>query len=95
VARRRLPSDAKILDVGSAIGHTLKRMKDVGFANVFGVEMSEEMISKSFPDATIIRSSKFPSEYAPFDMVTANWTLHFILEGRDQYLRDIYAGLKP
>lgn len=95
IAKKRLRPDSKILDVGSATGYTLQRFAEAGFSNLFGVEASEGMISKSFQGAKLVHSSRFPKESAPFDMVTANWTLHFVLDERAEYVRDVYDGLVP
>ncbi len=84
---------AKLIDVGSAKGRTLSRFYEAGFQNVHGVESSKDMIAASaFPDR-IICSDRFPLQLAPFDMVIANWTLHFI-PTREQYIQDIFKGLQ-
>jgi len=52
------------------------------------------MLSRSFDKATLIESNHFPVEQAPFDIVIANWVLHFIKE-REAYLADIKRSLGP
>ncbi|WP_353572071.1 class I SAM-dependent methyltransferase [Candidatus Albibeggiatoa sp. nov. BB20] len=84
----------KIIDVGSALGETLKQLHQQGYENIYGVECSADMLAKSFDKATLIHSEQFPEQYAPFDYVINNWTLHFIPE-RVAYLAAIKRSLAP
>ena len=84
----------KIIDVGSATGNTLHRLYDAGFRNLYGVDASEDMLSRSFDKATLIHSETFPKDHGPFDVIIANWVLHFIRR-REEYLKDIAASLNP
>lgn len=84
----------KIIDVGSATGETLKQLYDTGYKKIYGVEASAAMLTQSFDQATLIHSEKFPEQYAPFDYVLNNWTLHFIAE-RTEYLAAIKRSLAP
>jgi len=84
--------DPKIIDVGSAIGTTLKRLYDEGYRNLYGVDNSREMLNRSFEKATLLHAEFFPMEYAPFDVIIANWVLHFIHQ-RKAYLQAIKAAL--
>ena len=52
------------------------------------------MLARSFDQATLIQSERFPAEYGPFDVVIANWVLHFIKD-REQYLVSIKKSLTP
>lgn len=82
--------DIKVIDVGSALGHTIECFLNAGFSDVKGVEKSAEMISKSkFSDRTIL-SEHFPNER--FHAVIANWTIHFILD-KQNYLKNIHNNL--
>lgn len=81
-----------IIDVGSAIGTTLHALYEAGFRDLYGVDSAAEMLARSFDKATLIQSDRFPVEKGPFDVVIANWVLHFIPE-REQYLRDIKQSL--
>jgi 2-polyprenyl-3-methyl-5-hydroxy-6-metoxy-1,4-benzoquinol methylase len=83
--------DVSIIDVGSALGHTLHCLKNKGFDNVKGIEASLAMIEKSRYADLIIHSRLFPNE--KYNVVLAHWTLHFIKE-REKYLRDIYHSLE-
>jgi len=92
---RRLDIPApKIIDVGSAIGTTLYELHEAGFTNLYGVESSQDMLARSFDKARLIHSEQFPVKYAPFDVVIANWVLHFIPD-RQQYIETIVQSLSP
>ena len=93
IQRLAIP-DPKIIDVGSAIGTTLHALHEAGYNNLFGVDSSAEMLARSFAKATLIASDQFPVQSGPFDVVIANWVLHFIDE-REQYLKDIKQSLSP
>lgn len=82
----------KIIDVGSATGATLHALYEAGFKNLYGVDSSAEMLARSFDKATLIESERFPAEHGPFDVVIANWVLHFIHD-RDKYLDTIKRTL--
>lgn len=82
----------KIIDVGSALGETLKQLYQIGYTNLYGVEASADMLDNSFDKATLIHSKNFPEQHAPFDYVINNWTLHFIHE-RIEYLKAIKRSL--
>lgn len=86
--------DARILEVGSARGMTLKRLIAAGFANTYGVESSPHMIAASAHADHVILSDRFPAGAGSFDMVLANWTLHFISE-RAAYMQAIFDHLNP
>ena len=82
----------KIIDVGSATGYTMARFRDAGFSQMYGVDDSPAMLRKSRVQEHLILSKAFPKDRGPYDMVLANWTLHFIRE-RKAYLQDIYDAL--
>lgn len=88
-------TNPKIIDVGCAIGRTLQRFYDEGYHNLVGVDNSGAMLKKiSVPGVTLSESDNFPTELAPFDIVIANWTLHFI-DSREEYIEDITNSLTP
>ena len=97
IAKLFLSKDEKIIDIGCALGETLKRLSESGFNNLYGADNSSSMLEKAYqPDGqkiNYIESESFPSQEGKFQLVTANWTLHFIKE-REAYLRDIYNGLE-
>jgi len=91
IIENKYTKNASIIDVGSALGHTLQCLVNKGFSNISGVESSLAMIEKSNHKQLVIHSRYFPSN--SYDVVLAHWTLHFIKE-REKYLRDIFDNLK-
>ena len=90
IANQRHDKDSTIVDVGSALGHTIDKFNKVGYSDVYGVESSKAMRDNSKYPTFVILSDKFPRWKA--EMVMANWTLHFVDE-RKQYIQDIYEAL--
>lgn len=87
----------RIIDIGCATGETLIRLKKAGYENLVGVDNSQAMLdiaAKRITNAKLIYNEDFPTDEEKFDVVIANWTLHFINK-RQQYLQDIYQHLKP
>jgi len=83
--------DLSVIDVGSALGFTMKKFIDAGYVNVHGVDNSPAMKESSlYPDLVEI-SNTFPKKL--WNVVLANWTLHFI-EERKKYLQDIYDSME-
>jgi SAM-dependent methyltransferase len=89
-AKKTLCSTDLIIDVGSALGFTIKKFKDAGFTNVVGVDNSPAMIAKSLYSELITCSSVLPNNV--YKLVLINWTLHFILD-KQKYLHTIYESL--
>jgi len=93
VAKRSGVLNPKIIDVGCATGATLQRFYDAGYRDLVGVDNSSAMLKKVIvPDVTVVDSNSFPKDLGPFDIVTANWTLHFI-DDREEYIEDISDSL--
>jgi SAM-dependent methyltransferase len=92
IAKRKCNEESTIVDIGSALGHTIQKFNNAGYKHVFGVESSQAMINTSKQQAYIKLSDTFPSEWHP-DFVMANWTLHFVNE-RKQYIQDVYNALQ-
>ena len=92
IAKRKCNEESTIVDIGSALGHTIQKFNNAGYKHVFGVESSQAMINNSKQQAYIKLSDTFPSEWHP-DFVMANWTLHFVNE-RKQYIQDVYNALQ-
>jgi trans-aconitate methyltransferase len=78
------------MEVGSALGHTLDNLYSNGFNNFCGVECSTAMIDQSKYKDKIIQSFEFP--VGSYDVVMANWTVHFIKE-KEKYLTSIFDSL--
>lgn len=94
IAERAFPDrqETRIIDVGSALGHTLKAFRAAGYRQVYGVDSSQAMLERSIVTEGLVHSTEFPSELAPFHLVVANWTLHFVKQ-RKRYLRRIAESL--
>jgi tRNA (cmo5U34)-methyltransferase len=83
----------KIIDVGCAVGETLKRLHNNGFNNLYGVDSSQSMLNECPTNiATFYCSNQLPA--GPYDIILMNWTLHFVKE-KLEYLKQIYANLNP
>jgi ubiquinone/menaquinone biosynthesis C-methylase UbiE len=89
VCQQLLPVDAKIVDVGCAIGETLRKLHLHGFINLYGVDSSQEMLNHCDNQiAQLACQTTWPKHWGYFDAVICNWTLHFI-ENKDSYLTEI------
>jgi SAM-dependent methyltransferase len=88
------PGD-KIAEIGCATGYTLQRLEAAGFRNLVGVDASDAMLQACVSrHSRLVHSESFPRQEAPFRLVLANWTLHFVPpESREAYLADVRAGL--
>lgn len=92
IAKRKIHVNETIVDVGSALGHTMSKFIHAGFLETFGVESSQAMIDNSlFPDNVTLSDTWPQGWYTNF--VMANWTLHFVNE-RKQYIQNIYDSLE-
>jgi tRNA (cmo5U34)-methyltransferase len=93
LCRKFLTDSDKIIDVGCAIGETIKCLYMNGFTNLVGVDSSEPMLEKAkkFEIAEWLLSDEFPSQHH-YSAVICNWTLHFIKD-KESYLSDIYSSL--
>ena len=87
---------ARIIDVGCAIGETIKKLHEGGFHNLVGVDSSLAMLeqAKLLTSATWVNNNNFPLAQGPYNAVLCNWTMHFIKD-KITYLQDIYTGLVP
>lgn len=80
----------KIIDVGSALGHTMQLYSDAGYTEVYGVDNSPQMIERSMMKDKVILSDQFPD--GDWNVVLCNWTLHFIRE-KEEYLQSIFNNM--
>lgn len=80
-----LDKQSKIIDVGCATGHTLKKLHAQGFKNLHGVDNSRHMIDLAPKDiATYIIDDKFPK--GMYDIILCNWTLHFVKDKKEHLI---------
>jgi SAM-dependent methyltransferase len=91
IAKRKLQHDDLIVDIGSALGHTIDKFISSGFNCTMGIESSQSMRSVSKYPERVIHNDRFPNNIT-YRMAMANWTLHFIIE-REQYIQDVYDNL--
>lgn len=84
--------NARVIDIGSATGYTMRRFLEAGFTDVWGVDNSSAMLAQSCVQLNLIHSDTFPADRGPYDLALANWTLHFIHE-RAAYIKKIYDAL--
>ena len=92
IADRRIDKGNPVVDVGSALGHTLDVFSANGYTNLYGVESSPAMIEASTFKNRIFCTDQFPD--AVFRFVMINWTLHFIIE-KARYLQSVYDHMIP
>lgn len=85
--------DIRIIDVGSALGASMHEFISRGYDQTFGIDNSADMISSSrYPDRVTL-CDQFVTA-GSWDVVLANWTLHFI-EHRQEYLANIFDAMNP
>ena len=86
--------NSRIIDVGSATGETIRKLFNLGFRNLVGVDPRSNMIDKvkDLPIAHWIHSNEFPINDGPYSAVCCNWFLHSITN-KVLYLNNIYRGL--
>ncbi len=88
-----LESNSPILEIGCAIGETVKLLSKSGFTNIHAVDNSQSMLDQCPSGlATYYCSSAVPDVDFKFDAVLCNWTLHFIKQ-KVEYLTDIYNSM--
>lgn len=91
-------TNAKILEIGCATGNTLAYLISQGFSHLIGCDSSPAMLDQAHQQLKefqipLIETAHFPIQYAPFEVIMCNWTMHFIKE-REQYIQAVFEGLK-
>lgn len=95
LCEQRLKKDSNILEVGCAIGETIKKLHKKGFKNIHAVDNSPDMLNCCPRNhAKYYCSSSFPTHDIKFNAVLCNWTLHF-MDNKIEYLQQIYNSLLP
>lgn len=95
LCEQKLKKDSNILEVGCAIGETIKKLYSKGFRNIHAVDNSSEMLNRCPRNkATYYCTSSFPTKDIKFDAVLCNWTLHF-MHNKIEYLKEIHDSLLP
>lgn len=93
---------AKIIDVGCGYGRTLKRLYDLGYKNLIGIDFSEKMIEKGknlypYLDLQVKRTNYIDFEDNSADAVILFGVLTCIVNNTEQIalLEEIHRILKP
>jgi SAM-dependent methyltransferase len=96
IARNFVPKNATIIDIGCALGETLRRLSEAGFTSLYGTDSSPDMLEQAHQSADrrsrYILTDTLPVRDGCAKLITANWVLHFIGH-REALLRDIYRSL--
>jgi SAM-dependent methyltransferase len=98
IAGMKLPSDARILDIGTSTGTNLRMLRDLGFTNFEGLDQSEEAIrwcaDKGLGKVTAGDVCKLPFAEGSFDLVLATDIIEHVDDDVGA-LREIRRILKP
>lgn len=90
--------DAPILDVGSSSGTNLRMLKDMGFTNYSGLDMSDESIRycREKGLGTVIKGDicKLPHGKDQFSLILATDIIEHV-ENDSLAIRELYRVLKP
>ena len=90
----RLNRSIKILEVGANIGNQLSCLQELGFANLYGIELQRYAILQSkAKDICLIQGSAFniPFKDSQFDLVfTSGLLIHISPENVTRVLEEIY-----
>jgi ubiquinone/menaquinone biosynthesis C-methylase UbiE len=100
--RKYLRSDSRILDFGCGQGRILQQLKDEGFYNLYGVDISKNMIEiagKNLPrmDLKVTTDVTIPYNDSAFDCVIIAAVLTCIISSDEQkkLIAEIKRVLKP
>ena len=95
LCNQKLLQESAILEIGCAVGETVKLLHQKNFVNIHAVDSSAEMLAQCPSNmATYYHTVDFPNIDIKFHAVICNWTLHFIKHKR-YYLEKIYQALEP
>ncbi len=95
-----IPRSASILEVGCNLGNQLILLHQMGFENLNGIEIHEEIVKKAqsrVPWARVIEGSvlKIPLEDASFDLVfTSGLLIHIAPQNLPVAMNEIYRCAK-
>lgn len=100
----RIPQDARILDAGCATGYLLGLLRESGYRNLVGVELSEQLAAiarRNLPDEVALVNADVRDYLAQvpdqaFDLILFHHVLeHIPREHTIPLLREFYRVLKP
>jgi tRNA (cmo5U34)-methyltransferase len=89
------PANDRIIDIGCALGETIKRLFINEFHNLVGVDSSQHMFDKVKDThfAYWVLDDKCPGIKEEYSAVLCNWTLHFI-QDKQSYLSSVFDAMK-
>ncbi len=92
--------NAKILEAGCGNGRVVKYLYDLGFKNIYGIELNERAvknINKLYPELNIIKGNILEKPYPKdfFDVVAAYGVVEHFPSGPNAPLKALYDMLKP
>ena len=69
--------DARILEVGANVGAQLSFLSEMGFTNLYGIDIQEHAVHQSRPELNVIQGNMFdiPFKDGYFDLVFTHGTL--------------------
>jgi len=91
-----VPRNARILEVGSNVGHQLRCLKEIGFHHLFGIEIQRYCVDKAkvlTPGVDIIEATGFdiPFKDGYFDLVfTNNVLIHIAPDDQPRIMDEMY-----
>ena len=95
LAEAYVDKDDPVIDIGCALGETLKRFAVRGYKRLYGVDSSAAMLAQAHQlanlDINYQCSSTFPAIKVQFALIMANWTLPFVPQ-REAYLQANFPG---
>ena len=98
IARRRIGPAARILDLGTSTGTNLRMLREAGFANVAGLDSSEEALRWCLDKlpGKVVRGdiTRLPFAHAQADLVLATDVIEHLDDDRAA-IREIARVLKP
>ncbi|MDD4902097.1 MAG: class I SAM-dependent methyltransferase [Patescibacteria group bacterium] len=99
ILRKYFPKDAKILDVGCGLGNKLEYIKNIGYADIVGVEKNKELIAEVLrtKNIPILSSEQFEKTSGRYDLIIMSHLIeHFnpddLLVFMDSYLDRLKTG---
>ncbi|MBD2713632.1 class I SAM-dependent methyltransferase [Microvirga sp. STR05] len=93
-----LPKDARILEIGCSGGPLQQRLRDTGYHEVSGIDISETAIAlaqqRGIPNVAVMDGIKLEFADSSFDLVVASDVLEHI-QNEEQALNEWQRVLKP
>lgn len=93
-----LPSDARILDIGTSTGTNLRMLRDLGFTSYEGLDRSDEAVrwcaEKGYGKVTVGDVCSLPFPDQTFDLILATDIIEHV-DDDVAALREIHRALKP